>query len=198
MKKFDETLEKYLSTDKDWTNKEKIGITIATVLFFGFFIWCLVISINIRLLLFVTLSFGSLYCLVGLAEFVPSLKTGKLDWTDLRNKLWQLVKSESKRGGKWILFSIVSVLIIAFSLKAGTIIVPVNLGLLWFIMWVFWWDSNIVTADGFVRFELRESEDEDGRKGIYAIVYGIEIHDFDVFVLPLLILVIPCAIITLW
>jgi len=181
-----------------WTNKDKIGIIAAVTLFFGFLTWCLVISINITLLLFVTLSFGLLYCIAGLAEFVPSLKTGKLDWADLRNKLWLLAKSESKRGGKWIIFSIVSILIVAFSFKAGTIIIPVNLGFVWFIMWVFWWDSNIVTADGFVKFGLRESEDEDGHKGIYAIVYGFEIHDVEILAFPLLILAIPCAIITLW
>lgn len=181
-----------------WSNKDKIVIILAMTLFFGSLFWFFVISLDFYSPLFVTLLFGLLYCIAGLAELVPSLKTRKLDWADLRNKLWQLAKSESKRGGKWIIFSIVIILIIAFYFHLENIFTPLTLGFVWFIMWVFWWDSNIVTADDFVKFGLRESEDEDGSKGIYAIVYGFEIHDVELLALPLLILAIPSALITLW
>ena len=188
MNKFKEILEKY----------ESIGMTIAVVLFFGFWFWVFVQRIDIHLALYATSLIGLLYCFASLQKAFPNLGKRRLDWNELRNKSWQLAKSESKRVEKWIIFTIVSILIIAFSFKVGTIFIPPTIGFMWIIMFVFWWDSNIVTADGFVKFELRESEDEDGNKGVYAIVYGFEIHEVEVIALPLLIFAIPCGILFLW
>lgn len=155
---------------------------------FVLFVWNLLLTKSFLMPLIFALLIGLVYCVDWLLRLSPSLKSGRLNLDELRNKLGAYVGGERNKKIKWSIIGFLIGLIIFYYLSIGTILSGVVIFSVCGIIATFICDNSFVQhEEDSVKFELKKG---------YIIVYGIKIDDYLAVTLPFLILAIPLAVIT--